>query len=37
MSERRKQYPFDIIEPKWQNHWDNNNTFKTSRFYYGDF
>ena len=29
MSERRKQYPFDIIEPKWQNHWDNNNTFKS--------
>ena len=29
MSERRKQYPFDIIEPKWQNHWDSNNTFKS--------
>ena len=29
MSERRKQYPFDKIEPKWQIHWDKQNTFRS--------
>lgn len=29
MSERRKQYPFDEIEPKWQNHWDKQNIFRS--------
>ncbi|MEM0897724.1 MAG: leucine--tRNA ligase [Verrucomicrobiota bacterium] len=27
MSERRKQYPFDVIEPKWQARWDEEKTF----------
>ncbi len=26
-SERRKPYPFDTIEPKWQAHWDTHQTF----------
>ena len=26
-SERRKAYPFDLIEPKWQAHWEENHTF----------
>jgi leucyl-tRNA synthetase len=26
-SERRKPYPFDVIEPKWQAHWDQHRTF----------
>ena len=29
MSERRKQYPFDKIETKWQSHWDQQGTFKS--------
>ncbi|MDE0569730.1 MAG: leucine--tRNA ligase [Verrucomicrobiales bacterium] len=29
MSERRKQYPFDKIETKWQSHWDQQETFKS--------
>lgn len=28
MSSSRKQYPFDLIEPKWQSHWDKEGTFK---------
>lgn len=27
MAERRKQFPFDEFEPKWQNHWEENKTF----------
>ena len=27
-SERRKPYPFDVIEPKWQAHWDEHRTFE---------
>ena len=27
-SERRKSYPFDLIEPKWQRHWKENRTFE---------
>jgi leucyl-tRNA synthetase len=27
MSERRKPYPFDRIEPKWQTLWDENRSF----------
>ena len=30
MSERRKQYPFDEIEAKWQNLWDHEKTFRAS-------
>ena len=30
MSERRKQYPFDEIEAKWQNLWDQQKTFRAS-------
>jgi leucyl-tRNA synthetase len=26
-SERRKPYPFDVIEPKWQAHWDAHHSF----------
>ena len=26
-SERRKSYPFDTIEPKWQAHWERHRTF----------
>src|SRR5207302_10969450 len=26
-SERRKPYPFDLIEPKWQAVWDEQRTF----------
>ena len=26
--ERRKPYPFDEIEPKWQAHWDENRSFR---------
>ncbi|MFN2507349.1 MAG: class I tRNA ligase family protein [Chthoniobacterales bacterium] len=29
MSERRKPYPFDQIEPKWQRHWDEQRSFHT--------
>ena len=28
MSERRKQYPFDEIEPRWQKHWEDAKTFR---------
>ena len=24
----RRQYPFHLIEPKWQNHWDEQQTFR---------
>jgi leucyl-tRNA synthetase len=24
----RRQYPFHVIEPKWQKHWDNHQTFR---------
>jgi len=27
MAERRKQFPFDEFEPKWQQHWEENKTF----------
>lgn len=27
MAQRRKQFPFDEFEPKWQKHWDANLTF----------
>jgi leucyl-tRNA synthetase len=26
-SERRKSYPFDVFEPKWQHYWDANASF----------
>ncbi|MCD8061351.1 MAG: leucine--tRNA ligase [Akkermansiaceae bacterium] len=29
MSERKKPYPFDVFEPKWQQIWDERKTFKT--------
>ena len=28
MSSSRRQYPFHLIEPKWQNVWDEQNTFR---------
>ncbi|HEY1170015.1 MAG TPA: leucine--tRNA ligase [Verrucomicrobiae bacterium] len=28
MSSGRKQYPFDLIEPKWQKQWDKEQTFR---------
>ena len=28
MSERRRQYPFDEIEARWQKHWEENGTFR---------
>ncbi|HRY49032.1 MAG TPA: leucine--tRNA ligase [Candidatus Paceibacterota bacterium] len=28
MSKVRKQYPFDLIEPKWQRFWDENEIFR---------
>jgi leucyl-tRNA synthetase len=28
MSSSRKQYPFDLIEPKWQDAWDRQQTFR---------
>src|SRR5690349_19699691 len=28
MSSSRKQYPFDLIEPKWQSVWDRQQTFR---------
>src|ERR1700750_783038 len=28
MSTGRKQYPFDLIEPKWQSIWDTQQTFR---------
>lgn len=30
MSERKKPYPFDVFEPKWQQIWDESKTFKVS-------
>lgn len=27
MSQRRKQFPFDDFEPRWQQHWEENKTF----------
>ncbi len=27
MSERRKPYPFDLLEPKWQSRWEESNAF----------
>jgi leucyl-tRNA synthetase len=27
-SERRKSYPFDVLEPKWQQYWDGHRTFE---------
>ena len=24
----RRQYPFHLIEPKWQQHWDDQQTFR---------
>lgn len=29
MSEKRKPYPFDQFEPKWQHHWAENKTYRT--------
>ncbi|HEX4085601.1 MAG TPA: leucine--tRNA ligase [Chthoniobacteraceae bacterium] len=29
-SERRKPYPFDLIEPKWQAYWDEHHTFQVA-------
>ena len=29
MSDKRKQFPFDDFEPKWQKHWADNQTFVT--------
>jgi leucyl-tRNA synthetase len=28
MASGRKQYPFDVIEPKWQRRWDEEETFR---------
>src|SRR5580765_4657081 len=28
MSVTRRQYPFDLIEPKWQEHWNRQETFR---------
>jgi leucyl-tRNA synthetase len=30
MATTRKQYPFDLIEPKWQGYWEANKTFRAS-------
>lgn len=30
MSERKKPYPFDVFEPKWQQIWDEKKTFKVN-------
>lgn len=29
MSEKRKPYPFDQFEPKWQSYWSENKTYRT--------
>ena len=29
-SDRRKPYPFDVLEPKWQAFWDEHNTFRVA-------
>src|SRR5215472_16711886 len=28
MASGRRQYPFHLIEPKWQQHWDEQQTFR---------
>ena len=28
MAQMRRQYPFHLIEPKWQSHWDGQETFR---------
>src|SRR5437867_2504148 len=28
MSVTRRQYPFQLIEPKWQGHWERQQTFR---------
>ena len=28
MSSSRRQYPFQLIEPKWQQHWEREQTFR---------
>src|SRR6266446_1984596 len=28
MASGRRQYPFHLIEPKWQQHWDEQETFR---------
>src|SRR5262245_31243007 len=28
MSVTRRQYPFDLIEPKWQDRWEREETFR---------
>ena len=28
MASGRRQYPFHLIEPKWQNHWEQQETFR---------
>src|SRR5258708_19230704 len=28
MASGRRQYPFHLIEPKWQRHWDEQQTFR---------
>jgi leucyl-tRNA synthetase len=30
MTDRRKQFPFDEFEPKWQNHWAANDVYRTA-------
>jgi len=30
MATTRKQYPFDLIEPKWQGYWEANKTFRAN-------
>lgn len=29
-TDRRKQFPFDEFEPKWQRHWDDQKAFRTA-------
>src|SRR6185369_8775073 len=28
MASSRRQYPFHLIEPKWQSHWDRHSLFR---------
>src|SRR5574341_1961184 len=28
MASSRRQYPFDLIDPKWQQHWEQQQTFR---------
>ena len=28
MSQMRRQYPFHLIEPKWQGYWNSQETFR---------